>query len=216
MLRRCRACDTFMSPIAGIGAPVRPRCVACFSGDLEWAPSSGRAALYSFVIMHQLYDEAFAADIPYNLAVVETEEGVRLTSQVVGCPNERAGDRDGARGRLRADERDVAIPKFRPRVMSYDHVVYEKRGHVAYVTLNRPERMNALDAHSHAELIEIFDDFERDDPMGGDHHRRRRAGVLRRQRPQGDGAGVGQRASSASARARASRRSRAATTAPSR
>ena len=47
--------------------------------------------------------------------------------------------------------------------MSYDHVIYDKRGHVAYVTLNRPERMNALDAHSHAELIEIFDDFESDD-----------------------------------------------------
>ena len=46
--------------------------------------------------------------------------------------------------------------------MSWDHVIYEKRGHVAHVTLNRPERMNALDAHSHAELIEIFDDFERD------------------------------------------------------
>jgi enoyl-CoA hydratase/carnithine racemase len=46
--------------------------------------------------------------------------------------------------------------------MSYDHVIYERHGHVAYVTLNRPERMNALDAHSHAELIEIFDDFEQD------------------------------------------------------
>jgi enoyl-CoA hydratase/carnithine racemase len=46
--------------------------------------------------------------------------------------------------------------------MSYDHVIYERRGHVAYVTLNRPERMNALDARSHAELIEIFDDFEQD------------------------------------------------------
>jgi enoyl-CoA hydratase/carnithine racemase len=46
--------------------------------------------------------------------------------------------------------------------MSHDHVIYEKRGHVGYVTLNRPERMNALDRHSHAELIEIFDDFERD------------------------------------------------------
>jgi len=46
--------------------------------------------------------------------------------------------------------------------MSYDHVIYEKKGHVAYVTLNRPARMNALDAHSHVELIEIFDNFERD------------------------------------------------------
>jgi enoyl-CoA hydratase/carnithine racemase len=46
--------------------------------------------------------------------------------------------------------------------MSYDHVIYEKREHVAYVTLNRPERMNALDSHSHRELIEIFDDFAAD------------------------------------------------------
>jgi crotonobetainyl-CoA hydratase len=46
--------------------------------------------------------------------------------------------------------------------MSYDHVIYEKRDHVAYVTINRPERMNALDNHSHRELIEIFDDFAAD------------------------------------------------------
>ena len=46
--------------------------------------------------------------------------------------------------------------------MSYDHVIYEKKGHIAYVTLNRPERMNALDKHSHRELIEIFDDFAAD------------------------------------------------------
>jgi enoyl-CoA hydratase/carnithine racemase len=46
--------------------------------------------------------------------------------------------------------------------MSYEHVIYEKRDRVAYVTLNRPERMNALDNHSHKELIEIFDDFASD------------------------------------------------------
>jgi crotonobetainyl-CoA hydratase len=46
--------------------------------------------------------------------------------------------------------------------MSLHHVTYEKRGHVAYVTLNRPERMNALDNHSHRELIEVFDDFAAD------------------------------------------------------
>jgi uncharacterized protein len=114
MLLRCPACRTFMSPTAYINVPLRPRCPACFAPEPEWAPSGGRATLYSFAIMHQLYDEAFAADIPYNLAVVETEEGVRLNSQVVGCDNElleigmqlevtfdRVGD-------------DVAIPRFRP------------------------------------------------------------------------------------------------------
>jgi uncharacterized OB-fold protein len=114
MLRRCGACNTFMSPIAGIGAPVRPRCVTCFSGDLAWAPSSGRAALYSFVLMHQRYDDAFADELPYNIAVVETEEGVRLTSQVVGCPNDALEIGMALEVVFERVSETVAIPRFRP------------------------------------------------------------------------------------------------------
>ncbi len=40
---------------------------------------------------------------------------------------------------------------------------YEKRGRVAYVTLKRPEVMNALHLEAHLELAEIWEDF-RDDP----------------------------------------------------
>jgi uncharacterized protein len=113
MLLRCRACGTFMSPTAYLRVPVRPRCVSCFSADLGWAPSSGRATLYSFAIMHQLYDPAFAAELPYNIAVVETEEGVRLTSQVLDCP---AAELQIGMPLAVTFERltdDVAIPKFR-------------------------------------------------------------------------------------------------------
>ena len=115
MLLRCRACATFMSPTAYLGVPPRPRCLRCFSGDLEWAPSSGRATLYSFAIMHQLYDEAFAAEIPYNIAVVETEEGVRLTSQVVDCPNERLEIGMALDVTFERMSDEVAVPKFRRR-----------------------------------------------------------------------------------------------------
>ena len=167
--------------------------------------------------MHQLYDEAFAAEIPYNIAVVETEEGVRLTSQVVDCPNERLEIGMALDVTFERMSDEVAVPKFRPAVMSYDHVIYEKRGHVAYVTLNRPERMNALDAHSHVELIEIFDDFARDDDaVGGDRHRRRRPRLLRRQRPEGDGPGVGRRGAAGRPELALRRASPAATTARSR
>ena len=114
MLRRCRACGTFMSPVAAIGAPVRSRCVTCFSGDVEWAPAAGRATLYSFVLMHQRYDDAFAADIPYNIAVVETAEGVRLTSQVVGCPNEALQIGMALEVTFERMSETVAVPKFRP------------------------------------------------------------------------------------------------------
>jgi uncharacterized OB-fold protein len=114
MVLRCRVCGTFQSPIAGIGAALRPRCVACFSGALEWAPSSGRATLYSFVIMHQLYEPAFAQDLPYNIAVVETEEGVRLTSQVIDCANDALQVGMPLEVTFERMTDAVAVPKFRP------------------------------------------------------------------------------------------------------
>ena len=48
--------------------------------------------------------------------------------------------------------------------MSYRFATYEKRGRIAYVTLNRPEVMNALHLEAHLELAEIWEDF-RDDPV---------------------------------------------------
>src|SRR5258708_28067923 len=47
--------------------------------------------------------------------------------------------------------------------MSYQYAIYEKKGHVAYITINRPEIMNALHYDSHVELVEIFNDFKQDD-----------------------------------------------------
>ncbi|KDN81754.1 enoyl-CoA hydratase [Kitasatospora cheerisanensis KCTC 2395] len=42
-------------------------------------------------------------------------------------------------------------------------VRYERTGHVAHVTLNRPEVLNAMDLRMHAELGEVWDEVERDD-----------------------------------------------------
>lgn len=44
-----------------------------------------------------------------------------------------------------------------------DTVLYEKRGDVAYVTLNRPHAMNAIDMETHEALWGVWRDF-RDDP----------------------------------------------------
>jgi dehydration protein DpgD len=44
-------------------------------------------------------------------------------------------------------------------------VRYEKSGHVAQITLNRPGVLNAMDLRMHEELAEIWDDYEADDDM---------------------------------------------------
>ena len=47
--------------------------------------------------------------------------------------------------------------------MSYEFILYEKRDRTAYVTINRPEALNALHPPASAEMLDAFTDF-RDDP----------------------------------------------------
>src|SRR5881392_1066329 len=47
--------------------------------------------------------------------------------------------------------------------MSYQYAIYEKKEHIVYVTINRPEVMNALHAEANRELSEIFTDFTEDE-----------------------------------------------------
>ena len=65
-------------------------------------------------------------------------------------------------------------------------VRYERTGAAAVVTIDRPERRNAVDGPTAAALLEAYERFAADDGArvhGAD--RRRRAGVLRGRRPQG-------------------------------
>jgi len=46
-----------------------------------------------------------------------------------------------------------------------EKVLYEKRGEIAYITLNRPEVKNAIDLEVHHRLREIWTDFRDDDDI---------------------------------------------------
>jgi enoyl-CoA hydratase len=45
----------------------------------------------------------------------------------------------------------------------YEHLIYERRGPVTVITINRPERMNAIGPQTHRELIDAWDRFRTDD-----------------------------------------------------
>ena len=47
----------------------------------------------------------------------------------------------------------------------FKNIIYEKRGHLAYVTLNREERRNAIDPATSKELLDAFTDFKSDDEV---------------------------------------------------
>ncbi len=65
--------------------PESPVCPKCLSEDFEWTAVSGRARLWSWIVMHQVYFEAFADEVPYLVAFVQLAEGPFLMSTVIGA-----------------------------------------------------------------------------------------------------------------------------------
>src|SRR6266508_2927235 len=106
-LQSCGACGRFRYPVAEF-------CPTCLSEESAWKPVSGKATLYSFIIVHQRYDPSFAEDLPYNIAVVVLEEGPRLVSNVVDVDN--AALRIGMPLTITYDDitEEFTLPKFRP------------------------------------------------------------------------------------------------------
>jgi enoyl-CoA hydratase len=45
----------------------------------------------------------------------------------------------------------------------YEHLLYERRGPVTLITINRPERMNAIGPTTHAELVDAWERFRVDE-----------------------------------------------------
>ena len=98
--------------------PVKPRCDHCFSADVTWVQASGKGTLYSFVLMHQLYHPGFASEIPYNIAQVDLEEGLRIISNVVGVPNDALQIGMALEVTFEDVSEEVTLPKFRPAVQA--------------------------------------------------------------------------------------------------
>ena len=47
--------------------------------------------------------------------------------------------------------------------MSYDTVIYERKGRIAYITLNRPRSLNAFNDQLHKDLEAAFSEFDMDE-----------------------------------------------------
>ena len=90
-------------------------CMKCGSNSLRWVEASGNGVLYSYTIIHQNKSPEFVHDTPYNVAIVQLEEGPRMLSNIV----------DVDLTELRVDlpvtvvfdqaTDSITLPRFRPR-----------------------------------------------------------------------------------------------------
>lgn len=75
-LPRCGACGN-------VRAQFERWCPRCTSDRFTWERMSGRGRVWTFCWFHRPYFAAFAPDLPYNVAMVELEEGPRLVTNIV-------------------------------------------------------------------------------------------------------------------------------------
>ncbi len=104
VLQRCKECGTWVHP-------PKPACPKCRSFEKEWAPSSGKGTVYSWVTYQESPDPAFKA--PYSVVLVELDEGVRLISNMVDTKPEEISI--GLPVEVVFDDisDDLTLPKFR-------------------------------------------------------------------------------------------------------
>jgi uncharacterized OB-fold protein len=61
-------------------------CPKCRAAEAGWVRASGRGKVYSWiVVVHPVPREIWADKVPYVVALVELEEGVRLATNIVEC-----------------------------------------------------------------------------------------------------------------------------------
>jgi uncharacterized OB-fold protein len=67
----------------------REACPLCLGTSIEWRPASGEGRVYAVSVQHRPpMPLPFYSEGPYAVALVDLAEGVRVMSNVVGCPPE--------------------------------------------------------------------------------------------------------------------------------
>ncbi len=106
--RRCQDCGYYIHPAT-------PICPECLSKRIETEVVSGRATLLTFTENHQPWIPGFPT--PYVIAIVEMveQEGLRLTTNIVGVPAEELVIGMPLRVKFESYD-DVFIPLFEPEL----------------------------------------------------------------------------------------------------
>ncbi len=76
-LQRCSACNR-------VQFPPRRFCSGCFADGLAWERASGRGSVLTYTVVTQA-TPAFAAEVPFVMALIRLDEGPTMLSGVRGC-----------------------------------------------------------------------------------------------------------------------------------
>ena len=107
LLQCCTQCNEFQ---------FYPRiiCTKCTSENLEWVKATGRGRVLTFTIVRRAVSEAYAADVPYVVALIQLDEGPKMMSNVVQCDPETLVVGSPVQVVFEDWSDEISVPQFRP------------------------------------------------------------------------------------------------------
>ncbi|MGW4824299.1 Zn-ribbon domain-containing OB-fold protein [Streptomyces sp. NPDC004227] len=107
VFQRCADCAFLRWPAAGV-------CPECLGRSFAWEEVEPVGTVWSYAVYHRAYAVHLKGRVPYDVALVELDSGVRLLSTLDGFPP--GADPIGARVRARfqAVGEHPVVPVFGP------------------------------------------------------------------------------------------------------
>ncbi len=84
------------------------------SDSVEWVQASGHGHVKSFTIIRRAVSKAYAAEVPYVIALIELDEGPTMMSNVVELDPESVAIGLPVEVMFEEWSDEITIPKFRP------------------------------------------------------------------------------------------------------
>jgi uncharacterized protein len=106
-IQKCRACGA-------LRYYPRALCPECLSSATEWLRVAGKGRVYTFTVTRQNQLTGFRESLPYVLAYVELEDGVKLLTNIVDCKPEEAQIGMAVEAVFDDVTGEVTLLKFRP------------------------------------------------------------------------------------------------------
>jgi uncharacterized OB-fold protein len=106
VVQRCDACATLRHYPQYL-------CPKCRSDAWSWVPVDGKGVVYSFTVTHRAFGAAWAERVPYAIATIELDNGIRMLSDL---PADDVDEVEiGKRVEVWFDDvgGDVTLPRFR-------------------------------------------------------------------------------------------------------
>jgi uncharacterized OB-fold protein len=85
VVQRCGAC-------ASLRWPPLPGCPECLHQEAEWVEVTPRGEVWSFVVYLRAFSKDLAADVPYTVAMVKTDDGLYMVGRLAAEEPLTVGD----------------------------------------------------------------------------------------------------------------------------